>query len=398
MTLHPPPTPSWNGLTEAQPTLDSSAYLSPDAFRRDLETIWYRHWVHVCRSDDLARPRAFRLARIGDQEILILRGEDGTLRAFHNTCRHRGAALKSEEAGQLAGRLIVCPYHAWSYALDGRLVRGPGQSCPEDFDKAEHGLYPVAVAQWRGFVFVNLAAEPGAPVDGFDSDPDALASWPLERLERAHVYRKEMACNWKVFWENYNECLHRPGVHPELSALVPIYGRGLMERRDDPNWQDHADNDAPEHSGTLRAGAETWSADGKAHGRAFADLSDDDREAGQRYVTHLPSFFVVGHVDYVRTVSLRPLGPDRTELTAEWFFTAETLPRTQAETDNIVGFGKLVLDQDAAICEVNQRGLSALPHRRGTLMPEEYEIARFHAWVLARTALNLTSASAGRRR
>jgi glycine betaine catabolism A len=158
-----------------------------------------------------------------------------------------------------------------------------------------------------------------------------------------------------------------------------------MERRDDPDWQAHADNDAPQFSGTLRDGAETWSGDGSAHGRAFADLTDENRRAGQTYVTHLPSFFVVGHVDYVRTVSLRPLGPARTELTAEWYFAEETKPATAEALDNVVAFGKLVLDQDAAICEVNQRGLSALPHRHGTLMPEEYEIARFHAWIAART-------------
>jgi Rieske 2Fe-2S family protein len=385
MTLHPPSRPAWNGLIETRPTLDSGAYLTDESFRRDLDAIWHRHWIYACRADDLAGARAFRLTRIGDQEILLLRHEDGSLRAFHNTCRHRGAALKTEECGRLAGRLLVCPYHAWSYSLDGALVRASSKVLPEGFDKAAHGLYPVAAAEWRGFVFVNLAAAPGAPLDGFDADPAALAGWPLERLERAHVYRKDMACNWKVFWENFNECLHCPGVHPELSALVPIYGRGLMERRDDPDWQAHADDDAPEFAGTLRPGAETWSGDGSAHGRAFEGLTEGDRKAGQTYVTHLPSFFVVGHVDYVRIVHLRPLGPSRTELTAEWFFTPETKPRTAEALANVVSFGTLVLDQDAAICEVNQRGLSALPHRRGTLMPEEYEIARFHAWVLART-------------
>jgi Rieske 2Fe-2S family protein len=385
MTLHPPSKPSWNGLTETRPTLPSSAYLSDEAYRRELEAIWHRHWVHVCHGREIAEPRAFRLTRIGGQEILLLRHEDGALRAFHNTCRHRGAALKTEECGRLAGRLIVCPYHAWSYSTEGALVRTSSKTLPEDFDKTQHGLYPVAVAEWRGFVFVNLAAEPGAPLDGFDSDPAVLANWPLERLRRAHVYRKEMACNWKVFWENYNECLHCPGVHPELSALVPIYGRGLMERRDDPDWEAHAGDDAAEFSGRLRPGAETWSGDGSAHGRAFAGLTAANRLAGQNYVTHLPSFFVVGHADYVRTVSLRPLGPGRTELTAEWFFAEETQPESDEALDNIVSFGKLVLDQDAGICEVNQRGLSALPHRRGTLMPEEYEIARFHAWVVSRT-------------
>lgn len=386
MTVLPVEQPRYNGLTEARPTLPADAYRTERAFRTDLESIWYREWVYAFRSSTLARPRDFRLFRVGDQEILILRDEDGALRAFHNACRHRGAALRTEDEGRLKSRLIVCPYHAWSYSTRGDLVRVPSRSCPASFEKSDHGLHAVAVAEWRGFVFVNLDAAPGTPIDGsFDGDPDTLTNWPLERLESAHVLRKTMRCNWKVFWENYNECLHCPGVHPELSALVPIYGRGLMARQDDPDWEAHANDDAPQFAGTLRPGAETWSADGAAHGRRFPELTDADRAAGQTYVTHLPSLFVVGHVDYVRAVSLRPLGPTETELTAEWFFTPETKTASAAELDNIVSFGALVLQQDAAICEVNQRGLASRRHERGVLMPEEYEIARFHDWVSDRS-------------
>ncbi len=148
-----------------------------------------------------------------------------------------------------------------------------------------------------------------------------------------------MNCNWKIFWENFNECLHCPGVHKDLSRLVPIYGRGLMGRHDDPDWARHADNDAPEFSGGLRAGAETWSRDGQAHGPVFAGLTPAERAAGQTYATSLPSMFIVGHVDYVRTVRLVPLGPEQTELTAEWLFPPEALAAPQADIDNIVAFG-----------------------------------------------------------
>jgi Rieske 2Fe-2S family protein len=195
-----------------------------------------------------------------------------------------------------------------------------------------------------------------------------------------------MNCNWKLFWENFNECLHCPGVHKDLSHLVPIYGRGLMERRDDPEWTRHADNDAPEFSGGLRDGAETWSRDGKAHGPVFAGLTPAERAAGQTYATSLPSMFVVGHLDYVRTVRLRPLGPEQTELTAEWLFPAETLAGPPHAVENIVSFGEQVLEEDAAICEINQKGLHSLRHHAGVLMPEEYELRRFQNWVRERHA------------
>lgn len=377
----------YNGLDQAEATLPSSTYVDAAHHARELDAIWYRHWIHVCRSSDLDGPRAYRTVRIGTQDILLVRDEDGALRGFHNTCRHRGSELCAEGQGRLKGRLIVCPYHSWSYSLQGDLIRVPSKVLPDGFDRADHPLYPVSVREWRGFVFVNLAAEPVASLeDTFDPASGDLANWPLEDLVVGHRFVKLMKCNWKIFWENFNECLHCPNVHPELSKLVPIYGRGLMARHDDPDWARHADNDAPEFSGGLRPGAETWSADGQAHGPFLPGLTAAEKAAGQTYAMHLPSMFVVGHVDYVRSVRLRPVGPEETELTAEWLFLPEQLASGTVDVDNIVSFGKLVLEQDAGICEINQRGLHSIRHEHGVLMPEEYDLHRFHQWVRAQLA------------
>jgi glycine betaine catabolism A len=167
----------------------------------------------------------------------------------------------------------------------------------------------------------------------------------------------------------------------------------MMARHDDPDWARHADNDAPEFSGRLRAGAETWSADGHAHGPQFSGLTDAERAVGQSYAMNLPSMFIVGHVDYVRIVRLLPLGPEKTELTAEWLF-PET-PSAEA-LDNIVSFGTQVLEEDAGVCEINQKGLHSRRFEAGVLMPEEYDLYRFHEWVRARhrAAESVTSTSA----
>ncbi len=376
------PADPYNGLRKAEATLPAASYHDPDRFRAEMDTIWSHTWINVCRSSDLDGPRSFRTVRIGTQEIVILRDEAGVLRGFHNTCRHRGSALCTESEGRLKGRLLVCPYHSWSYATDGRLIGVPSKSLPLGFDKAEHGLYAVAIEEWRGFVFVNLDERPAKSVtETFDSGSVSLANWPLEELAVGHRYVKRMQCNWKIFWENFNECLHCPNVHPELSNLVPIYGRGLMARHDDPEWHKHADDRSPEYSGGLRHGAESWSIDGKTHGPIFANLTEAERDAGQSYATHLPSMFVVGHADYVRSVRLMPVGPEETELTADWLFPAEPLARGEIDVEQIVAFGRLVLDQDAAICEINQRGLRSRRHREGVLMPEEYDVHRFQQWV-----------------
>jgi Rieske 2Fe-2S family protein len=384
MTAISEPKLHYNGLLQAEPTLPSRTYFGVEEFERDLAAIWQRNWIHVCRSSELAEPLSFRTFRLGSQEVLVVRDETGSLNAFHNTCRHRGSELCSQKQGRLKARLITCPYHSWSYSLRGELVRVPSKVLPDGFDRKDYPLYRVALAEWRGFVFVNLDAAPGTtPAASFDAASGDLSNWPLEGLVAGHRFSKLMNCNWKIFWENFNECLHCPGVHKHLSQLVPIYGRGLMARHDDPEWQRHADNDAPEFSGGLKRGAETWSGDGRAHGPKFASLSESERAAGQTYATHLPSMFVVGHVDYVRTVSLRPVGPEQTELTAEWLFAPEALASDAFDLDNIVSFGVQVLEEDAAVCEINQRGLHSARHQAGVLMPEEYDIHRFHRWVRA---------------
>jgi Rieske 2Fe-2S family protein len=381
------PRPGYNGLLRSEPTLPSDSYFSVAAYESDLEKIWHRDWIYVCRASDLAEPLTFRTFRLGSQNVLIVRDDSGTLRAFHNTCRHRGSELCSQAQGKLKARLITCPYHSWSYSLRGDLVRVTSKLLPDNFDKAEHGLYAVAIDEWRGFVFINLDADPaGTPASTFDPASADLTNWPLQDLVVGHRLTRVMACNWKIFWENFNECLHCPGVHRHLSQLVPIYGRGLMVRYDDPDWERHAGENSPEYSGTLRAGAETWSADGRAHGPKFPQLTAHEQAAGQSYATHLPSMFIIGHVDYVRVVSLRPTGPEATELTAEWLFAPEALSSPGFDLDNIVSFGAEVLEEDAAVCELNQRGQHSARHKAGVLMAEEYDIKRFHDWVRSQHA------------
>jgi glycine betaine catabolism A len=377
----PQPDLDFNGLKELLPGLPASFYFDPARHALEMKRIWQRHWVYVARAAEVAAPRAFKTIAIGDQTILLVRDEAGTLRAFHNTCRHRGAALCTEKSGTLRGGSIICPYHAWSYALDGRLQRTTSRVLPQGFDLADYPLYSVSIKQWRGFVFVSLAADPPTLAKGFDAPLDRLDAWPLESLRCAHVFTKVMRCNWKIFWENYNECLHCPGVHPQLSQMVPIYGRALLEERDDPQWRTHAGSDDPKYKGGLRRGALTWSTDGRLTGKPFPQLSEADLQAAAVYVTALPSMFVVAHPDYVRVVRLLPLGPETTELQVEYLLSPETLSAPDFDLSRILEFTGVVLSEDAAACELNQAGLRAAAHERGVLMPEEYVVRQFHDWL-----------------
>jgi Rieske 2Fe-2S family protein len=283
----------------------------------------------------------------------------------------------------LRSAAVVCPYHAWVYSLQGDLLRTSSKRLPSGFALEDFALHRVQVTEWRGFIFVALSDEAPSLADTFGHTFGRLAHWPLEDLAVAQVATKTIRCNWKVFWENFSECLHCPGVHPKLCQLVPLFGRGLVRERDDPNWQAHADDPNPLYKGGLRAGAESWSLDGSASAPPFPGLTDEDRALGQVYMTARPSTFFAAHVDYVRTVRIRPLGPEETELRIEYLFAPEALHAPGFNLRNVVEFTDLVMSEDARICEVNQRGLRCLRHGAGVLMPEEYMVHSLHEWIRA---------------
>ena len=149
----------YNGLLRPEPTLPAESYLEEEAFKRDLQTIWYRQWIYVCRAEAIAEPGSYRVQPVGDQEIIVLRDDEGKLQAYHNTCRHRGSILLTEPCGKLRGNSITCPYHAWSYTLQGGLKRAPTKYSQEGFDPDSKSLFSVAIENWRGFVFINLDPE-----------------------------------------------------------------------------------------------------------------------------------------------------------------------------------------------------------------------------------------------
>jgi Rieske 2Fe-2S family protein len=371
----------YNGLTEHTQGLPADAYFDPRQYERELKRVWYRNWVYVGRSSEIGGPRAFQTFELGDQKILLVRDESGVLQAFHNTCRHRGAALCREASGVLRSAHIVCPYHAWVYSLQGDLLRTSSKAHASGFDVTDYPLYKVGVKEWSGFIFVALTDDPPAFEKMFDVPLSRLDAWPLADLKVGHVLEKHIDSNWKIFWENYNECLHCPGVHPQLAQLVPIYGRGLLEERDDPQWSAHAADTDPKFKGGLRSGAASWSMDGRLSGPPFPGLTEADKKLGHIYMTGLPSVFFVGHVDYVRVVRLLPLGPERTQMRVEYLFLPQTLERPDFDLANVVDFTNTVMTEDAAVCELNQRGLKAGPHARGVVMPEEYVIRQFHDWL-----------------
>jgi Rieske 2Fe-2S family protein len=363
------------------PTLPSAWYIDAAHFRRELETIWFRDWIYAGRASLWEAPGDYRVLGLGDQRVVVLRDQDGELRAFHDTCRHRGSALCEKDSGHFAGGRIVCPYHAWSYALDGRLLATPRRLPSADFDPARYPLYRVSVHCWGGFVFVNLDPAPAVAFeDAFGAEIAGLSSWPLAGLRSAHREAHALDYNWKVFWDNYLECAHCPGVHPELCRLVPVYATGQLRFDDDPASTAKGPREV---EARVREGARTWTPDGQCRLPEFKGLDEAAIAPGMRFATLVPSVFVIAHRDYVRTVSVRPLGPERTEVVIEWLVDPAVDPQG-IDLAHLTDLGRQVVLQDARVSTLTQRGMHARPHAAGVLMPQEYDLRAFQQWVAAR--------------
>jgi Rieske 2Fe-2S family protein len=356
--------------------LPRAAYLDRDWYDREMATVFSRQWVMVGRAADFA-PGKMRRAMVGAAQVIVVRDSSGALAAWHNSCPHRGSELCVMDEEEV-GKLIRCPYHAFAFAAtDGRLVSTAHAVPTPEFDASAHGLRPVSLRLWNGFVFLNLSANPGEIWS--DVGLRSLDNWPMDSLLTGHRWEHDIDCNWKAFWENYSECLHCPGIHPELCDLVPIYKTGLMGPTEALGW---VPDDAPPQS-NLRIGAKTWTMDGQPCGPLFQGLNADEQRVAYSFATLWPSAYVVAHLDYVRAVRIVPMGPEQTRLIAEWYFAPETLAQPGFDPAQVAAFAKIVMRQDGAASEMNQRGMRSPAFKAARLMPEEYEIHRFQEWIRA---------------
>lgn len=370
-------------LERTAASLPAAWYHDPAQYARELEAVWYRDWVCVGRADELREPGDYFVAEVGEERVVLTRERDGTLRAFHDTCRHRGSALCTAPRGRFAGGRITCPYHAWSYALSGELLATPKMAMPADFRREDYALYAVAADSWGGFLFVNLDARPARTLAEFlGEEAGNVARWPLARLESVHREVTSLACNWKLFWENYSECYHCPGVHPELCRVVPLYREGVLDYEDSATPPPVAGDTRPR----VAPGLATWTLDGQTALPPIEGPSEADRAAGMAFASFTASLFIVAHPDYVRSVRILPRGPERIELAVDWLLPPGVAASHADALGKMLELGRRVVAQDGRVCELNQKGLRARRHHAGVLMPQEASLHEFHDWLKSRLA------------
>ncbi|HEY6482293.1 MAG TPA: aromatic ring-hydroxylating dioxygenase subunit alpha [Steroidobacteraceae bacterium] len=350
-------------------TLPSSWYYCDEIYRLEKERIFCREWICAAREEELPRPGDFRVLDLIGESILLVRNRQGALRAFYNVCRHRGSRLcRTAEApipgmavqgGVVGARSILCPYHQWSYDLDGNLIAAPHLGALPGFDKSRIQLYPVGVECWGGFVFVNLTpAAAGCFAQQLGEIPARIARYPLAELRIGHTIHYEVAANWKSICENYNECYHCGGVHPELCSVVPAFreagGAGLDWLRGIPH----------------RAGAYTFTPSGTTRRRPFPRLDADERERHKGELLY-PNLFISLACDHAAVFILQPRGAERTDIACHFLFEPQEMAQPSFDARDAVEFWDIVNRQDWAICESVQSGMRSRVHQHGYYAPME---------------------------
>jgi phenylpropionate dioxygenase-like ring-hydroxylating dioxygenase large terminal subunit len=357
-----------------EPTLPRDSYLTPEFFSREKEAIFCRQWFCVAREDEIAAPGDYLLVEIAGERILLLRDHDGSLRAHYNVCRHRGSELvlgleprpragpERGPSGRFTGG-IKCPYHAWTYQLDGCLRTAPFLEEGDGFRKEDLPLFEVGTDTWGGFVFLHLepvqARSTGQTLAAqLGESPLRTSRYPLADLRIGARLVYQVAANWKVILENYNECYHCGPVHPELCRVVPAFRhKGGM----DLDW----DRGVPH-----REGAWTFTLSGTTSRKPFPGL-DPDEQVRHKGELIYPNLMLSLSADHAAAFTLWPHGPGDTSVICDFLFHASETGRPDFAPDDAVEFWDLTNRQDWVICESVQRGMSSRRFERGFYAPME---------------------------
>jgi glycine betaine catabolism A len=344
--------------------LPRAAYVDPAVFEWEQEAI-FSGWACVGHASDLPSVGSQKAIGAGANGVLLVRSDDETVHAFANTCRHRGHELLACGA-EVKRRGIVCPYHAWSFKLDGSLRNAPGFNDIEGFDPSEFGLTPLRLENWHGWLFVD----PSGADDDFANHvaglEDVVAPYRPEDLVVVARHSYELATNWKVIAENYQECYHCSSIHPELTRISPPTSGENLDLAGSwmGGWMSIIDE------------AETMSLDGKSGGVAIKGLSEHELRSVM-YLVGYPNLLVSLHPDYVMTHLMTPLAANRTHVECAWAFPREVANQPGFDPSYAVDFWDLTNRQDWAACESVQRGLSSPHARPGPLAPDEDGVYQF---------------------
>ncbi len=351
-------------------TLPARYYTDVSLFRREIESFFFEGWICAGRADNIPNPGDYFLREIAGESLIVVRRDAGSVEAFYNVCRHRGTRLCSSPEGSFAGR-IQCPYHGWTYGLDGRLLGAPHMDSSL-FQRQDYPLHKLHAAVWDGHIFINAHPHPEPLMAQLSDLPARFAPWSMAdlRLHQRIVY--DVHANWKLVVANYNECLHCPVLHPALNRLTDYLG---------------SDNEAAATylggSMGFKGDAETMSLDGRRRRDYLPGLNDSQRQKVCYYVVY-PNLLLSLHPDYMMTHTLWPRAVDRTEIVCEWYFHPAELAKPGFVADDAIQFWDITNREDWRIVELSQAGIQSRAYTPGPYSSREQLLHAFDQVVLRR--------------
>ncbi|HKG33496.1 MAG TPA: aromatic ring-hydroxylating dioxygenase subunit alpha [Gemmatimonadales bacterium] len=351
-------------------TLPRRYYVAPEVLAAEFEQIFMRRWLCVGREDQIREPGQYFLQQIGPESIIVLRDRGGIVRAYYNVCRHRGTRLCEAHAGRFS-ETIQCPYHAWTYSLDGRLIGAPSSADIEGFSKSDYPLHSVWIESWEGFLFINLAEEPEAFSEAYQPLIGRFSRFNLPKLAVARTIEYEVRANWKLLFQNYSECYHCGPVHPPLAKLTP------------PTSGENDLIEGPFTGGfmVINEDHQSLTMSGRSCGLMVGDLPEEDLNRVYYYAI-FPNMLLSLHPDYVMFHTLWPEAPDRTRIYCSWLFHPATLGDPTFNPDDGVEFWDMTNRQDWHICEQSQLGVQSRAYRPGPYSKRESLSVQFDREVL----------------
>jgi Rieske 2Fe-2S family protein len=355
-------------------TLPQKYFVSPEIFAEEQSKLFSKQWLLVGHQSQIADAGDYIVQQVVGESLIVIRDKSGGIHGFFNVCRHRGTRLIEDRNGHLSAA-IQCPYHAWTYGLDGRLIGAPHMDDVPSFDKADYSLHAVNLALWEGFIFVNLgdaSTERGgyrsleewfAPLNG------KFSHWNMSTLRSAKRIEYDVRANWKLMFENYSECYHCPGVHPQLQKVSPF---------------DSAENDLTE--GPFLGGFMKINkgAGLTMSGKACALAIEQEQEGKNRvfYYSIFPNMFLSLHPEYVMVHQLWPQSPDRTLIVCDWLFHPEAFAREDFKPEDAIEFWDMTNKQDWHVCQLSQQGIGSRAYKPGPYSSRESVPAAWDEYYL----------------
>jgi glycine betaine catabolism A len=365
-------------LTSGTKTLPQRYFISPKVFAEEEEKIFSKQWLLVGHQSQIADAGDYFLVSVPPssdygatkESLIITRDKSEVIHGFYNVCRHRGTRLKEDTCGHAA--TIQCPYHAWTYGLNGRLIGAPHMDDVPGFDKGLYSLRTVNLALWEGFIFINLDENAMPLEEWFAPLNGKFSHWNMSILRPTKRIEYDLRANWKLMFENYSECYHCPGVHPMLAKVSPY---------------DSAQNDLSEGpflGGFMRINK---GAGLTMSGKACAVKIDHEQEQEQEnlvfYYSVFPNMLLSLHPEYVMVHQLWPKSPERTLIVCDWFFHPDAFNRPDFKPDDAIEFWDMTNKQDWHVCELSQQGIASRAYEPGPYSSRESIPAAWDRYYLS---------------